>query len=359
MVLESALARFREYAPTKSSSATSAAISALTAHYKKMGFTFRYYDACLCDASVIRAGYAEMLRQVGAAGAQLCLNTTVKRIERSGAGYRVAAVVQREQIAVLCDFLILAVGRSGGSLLRAVNDKLPLGLTAQRFEAGIRLEFPAALWPDIDVCHNDLKLVFGPARTFCVCKNGHLVPYQYAGMLMLDGHVDIDRPTGMTNLAVLVRSPVAGKEEVDLLMQNVRKRIRRLSAGKPVRQMLRDYLDGGIGSEKALAVANCSLRAWTHGNVSRVYPKCIQEPLHRAVTHFAATLLPGEAHSVTSVIAPAIEYFWPAVEVRHGFTSRQRNLYVVGDCTGQFRGILQAFSSGMFCADHLLGQGHV
>ena len=54
-----------------------------------------------------------------------------------------------------------------------------------------------------------------------------------------------------------------------------------------------------------------------------------------------------------NIFAPEVDYNGLSFPVNSDFSIIPR-LYLIGDCTGRFRGILQAFCSGSICAESII-----
>ena len=94
------------------------------------------------------------------------------------------------------------------------------------------------------------------------------------------------------------------------------------------------------------------------GAASHMLPGEMRESVRKSVEVLVKDAMGGLDMCRVSVFSPAFEYFWPSYDLRFGFESREANVFIVGDCAGQFRGILQAFCSGLVCADSVIGKHH-
>ena len=85
------------------------------------------------------------------------------------------------------------------------NRNLNSGGKKNHLEAGVRIEFPTRLCPDIGGYHKDLKLLFGDARTYCLCKNGKVALYRIDEVCFTEGYFTSESLTDLTNIGILVR----------------------------------------------------------------------------------------------------------------------------------------------------------
>jgi uncharacterized FAD-dependent dehydrogenase len=353
--LREALREFEHFVPLISPRFSSKATQEEADRYGRLGFKFRYYDSYLCRRADLVAGYDRMLAEISRSGAAVRLGTHVTQVASTEQGFRVSGYSRQAEEELLARRLVLAVGRSGADLLESTRYTLGLRGEPNHCDVGIRMEFPTWVWPDIDRSHNDLKLHFGNARTFCVCKEGSLAPYRLDDVFLLEGCTDPDRPTGFTNLGISVRHRPGASGGERMLLSEVRRRLLAQSGGKPVRQLLTDFLVNRPSSPDTTGGAGpASISFWKWGSVSECLPEDLVHPIRDAVEYFASRLVSQDAYPAVSVFAPELDYFWPRFPLTSGFLSRIEGLYLIGDCSGQFRGILQAFCSGLVCAETLL-----
>jgi len=314
--------------------------------FGKMGFEYRYYPVYTYNTVDLARAYKMLLSQIRSKGVQVLLDTKVTDVNIEKGHFKVTAVHDNQKIVILTNHLILAVGRSGQNLLKSLNSRINVTRRQYHLDVGVRLEFPSVLYPDIDKYHKDLKLLFDDARTFCVCKDGKIAPYKYEDLFLLEGYYNPAHKTGFTNLAIIVRTPLSWKNEI--LFSEIKRRILRISAGKPVRQMLPEYL--GYKSESVFSASSISF--WQWGDVNKCFPTVISKKIRAAVNHFVSNLLPRDQWWKVSVFAPEIDCRLK-FPIKSDFSTIPR-LYLVGDCTGRFRGILQAFCSGVICAENII-----
>jgi hypothetical protein len=359
--LQAALNLFTEFVPLIPPTVTASLKQQASSQFSQKGFDFRYYDAYRYKPTDLIAGYDRMLQQILAAGISVRLGTWVTQITDTEDGYYVVANTDDGEIQIFTERLIIATGRMGMNLLTNINTSLELEGSQNHCDVGVRLEFPTSVWPDIDYCHHDLKLHFGQARTFCVCKDGYIAPYRHKDIFLLEGSDSPDVSTGFTNLAITIRVPPNNSLTEQTLLEEVQTRLLAQSGGKPVRQQLLDFLarKPSPTKQKEKGLDPASITYWRWGDVAACFPDDIASNIHQAVEYFVTRLLPENALSKVSVFAPELDYYWLKFPLYQGFRSRRSGLYLIGDCTGHFRGILQAFCSGIVCGDDVLGTIYV
>lgn len=318
--------------------------------FAKKGFVYRYYDSYLCDQESLKHAYSCMLSKFQKASIDISLNSEVTGIIYENNHFILSVRKNSKTFQVTCKYLIIGVGRLGRNLLKSLNKKLGLGGKENQLEIGVRLEFPQKIYPDIDKYHNDLKLIYNDIRSFCVCKGGKLAPYYLDDIFIIDGYYNPAEKTNFTNLAIVLRLESSDKN--DRIFYEIKNKLLEISNGVPVRQMLTDYLNSKTIREKLAALHENSISFWVEGNIGLCFPESISKKIQEGVHKFvSATLHPGDWGKV-SVFAPVIEYGGLNFPIGSDFSVLPK-MYLIGDCTGRFRGILQAFCSGMICGENI------
>ena len=317
--------------------------------FEKLGFEYKYYEASLYNQEELRKAYQKIFLQLKSAGMSILLNTALIEIDHKEKGFKLIAKQSDQRITIFTKYLVLGIGRLGRNMLNSLNAKLDLGGKENHLDVGVRLEFPTDLCPDMTKYHNDLKLLFNSARTFCVCKNGKIAPYLLEDVFFTDGYSNLKHKSGFTNLGILIRLTQSKQNET--IFYEIKKRQLQISAGKPVCQKLPDYL--GISSKNHNFSKSFS-SFWAQSDINHCFPEPISTKIKEATCYFASRLLPKDRWDEVSVFAPEVDYGGLSFPISSDFSIIPR-MYLVGDCTGRFRGILQAFCSGIICAESIIG----
>jgi len=317
--------------------------------FKKLGFQYRFYPIKTFRQDQIVEACGNLVSMAQSSGMSVMLGTEVTKVENDGKRYRLTARNHEQEIIISSKRVILAIGRSGQQLLESLRESIGLHSDEYHLDAGVRLEFPTESFPNIDESHKDLKLIFDDARTFCVCKNGRVAPYRCSNIFLLEGYYNPAFQSGFTNLSIMVRMEPSKHNHV--IFQEIQERVRNLSGGKTVRQLLTDYLD--MKKERTVLNPPSSTHFWQWGDVGSCFPIGLSTRIVKAVDIFVSRLLPKDQWQRSSVFAPEVDCRL-ILPIRVGFRLLP-GLYAAGDCTGRFRGILQAFCSGIECARSLIG----
>jgi hypothetical protein len=314
--------------------------------FEGKGFQFRYYDSCLCTPTALRELYRQTLLKLNSRGFTVLTDHKAVTVNLIGNQYELLMENKGRMFKVKCKYLIISAGRSGHNFLKHLNEKLRLGGLENCLDVGVRLEFPTEVFSDIDKYHFDLKLLWNNLRTFCVCKNGTIVPYHLDDLVILDGGYDKDNQTKSTNLGIILRT----SNPKNRTLSEIKERIIQLSDGKPMSQPLTDYLE--LKKEKSECVPQKS-SIYVDANINECFPKSISKEIREGVKKFVVSNLSESSWDKVTVFAPVIEYSWLKFPVKSDF-SVAPGMYVIGDCAGRFRGILQAFCSGVICAEKII-----
>lgn len=349
--LSDTLDLFNNYLPLQKPNITQKAIKNAKELFDKLGFEYRYYDAYLYVPEELRKAYQKMFLQLNSAGTSVLLNTELIQIHHEENDFKLVAIHDDQKITIFTKYLLLGVGRLGRSLLKSVNTKLSLDGKENHLDVGVRLEFPTDLYPDITKYHNDLKLLFNDARTFCVCKDGKIAPYFFEDVFFTEGYYNPMCRSGFTNLGIMIR--LKKSKQNDTIFDEIKKKLLN-ATDKPTCQRLQDYLNISTKSDNPSKSLKSSISFWVHDDLNLCFPQPISTKIKEAVFYFSSRLLPKDRWDEVSVFAPEVDYGGLRFPVNSDF-SIIPGMYLIGDCTGRFRGILQAFCSGVICAESIIG----
>jgi len=93
------------------------------------------------------------------------------------------------------------------------------------------------------------------------------------------------------------------------------------------------------------------------GDINQCFPNHLSAKIRKAVIYFTSRLLPKDSWEIVNVFAPEIDYGSLSFPIKSDFSIAKR-MYLIGDCTGRFRGLLQAFCSGIICAEGIISNAY-
>lgn len=347
-IFNQALEILLTYFPLKIDHIPESLIQEARSIYEQDGLSFRYYPVFTCGTKKIIDGYNLIYLYLKDVGVIVNHNSKVIGIHYMDEVFKVDYLLDGEITSTFVKYVILAVGRLGHTLLQEIKNKYPEKCDANRFEIGVRIEFPTELSPDIDESHKDLKLIYKDFRTFCLCKNGSIMPYYRDGILILDGHVDTDITTNYTNFAIMRRFKPS-IENSNILSTYINN-IKRLSNGLPAYQNAHSYIYGSEPTKDIL-----TLNYANQCNIDAIFPVEIQEQMRSGIARILSSLFSKSELNYVSILLPSIEYLPVRFHLRPDF-SLVDGLFIIGDCTGRFRGTLQAFCSGIISAENIISK---
>ena len=349
--LSRSLELLSEYVPLSHRNTTQDVIQSGKKYYKRKGFEFKYYDSFVASTKDLRLGYKKMVDRLTQRGVKLLTNWKVLNIQQCHDKFKLVIENNGNTSTITCSFLIIAVGRSGESVLKHINERFVLKATENdNLEVGVRLEFPSFIFPDIDKYQVDLKLLFNKLRTFCVCKKGQLISYRQQGINILDGIYDPGNQSEFTNLGIMAR---INDPNINLAILNtIRRNMDQISNGFPLRQTFTDYMENNtLKYEAVIPATTKAITIW--GNVYEIYPDIISDLLKQGVIKIVSELINKNYWHLINVLGPAIEYMQIKFPINKNFEIKH-NMFLVGDGYGRYRGLLQAFCSGMIAADEVI-----
>lgn len=353
--LREAITLLGSYIPLQKPNMQPSEITSAKELFGKLGFEYKYFNAYQFDQEKLSKAYGRIYLQLESAGIPVSLHTTLVNVSRQEPGFKLIVRKHGHDFTIGTRYLVLGVGRSGQSILNHMNTELDLRSKEGQLDVGVRLEFPTDLFPEVTRYHNDLKLLFNGARTFCVCKDGIIAPYVLEDVLYTDGYCNPRNRSGLTNLGIITRLRPSNRNRI--LLDEIRKKALWQRSGKLVCQDLPGYLRSSSKGNKTLESYRDSDSFWTWGEVNDCFPLAISATIRKAVLYFAERLLPMQRWEEVKVFGPEVNYAGISFPVESNF-SICPGLFIVGDCTGQFRGIAQAFCSGIICAENLIGNGY-
>lgn len=232
-------------------------------------------------------------------------NSEVSDMTRNDSVYD---IVLKDGTTVTCDFVVVATGRFGPWTLRSEPS------TFMRQEFGVRVVMDKSQWVHSSI---DPKFIWKPSsdveyRTFCTCVDGEVIGTDVLGIRTTSGHSDCE-PTGKVNFGFHVRI-----KNPDMA----------ISLGR------HDLFECSVDDVDTL---------------TKVFGEAGADLLTAGLTKLFAQF-DIDADTVT-LKGPCIEGVgdYPITTDELELQS-QPNIFVAGDCTGKFRGIVAAMLSGMLVA---------
>lgn len=341
-----------QYLPSEKPTSSPVEIEREKQLFVELGFDYRYYDAYLCEQKKVVNAFELIYKELEFNGASVLMQTELIGAKRNGRGFDLIVKHLEKTRTVFVDYLILAIGRSGRQMLKEIGSSMGLKGKQNSLDIGVRLEFPTQLFTEKVKVHNDLKLLFGNARTFCVCKDGGIVHYYTQGIRLTEGCSTGLQRTGVTNIGIIVRLPPS--EENDNIYHQIREKIAQVYSGKIVVESLSNYITQDNKTKEELKNISNEDYFQVHGNINEIFPESVSASVKEAVVFFVSRFFSKRNWDKITVYAPEIDYGGTVFPISNDF-STSHNMYIIGDCSGRFRGILQSLGTGISCAEKIIG----
>lgn len=346
--LLSSLNFFKNYVTISDSKSTSEVIKRGEQFFQNMGFNYKYYDSFTFDPWELTNSLKSVYVDFEKKGVKILTRTKFINLSFKNEVFEVELEtldlnVEPKISKIYSKKVFLALGRSGRNKLWELSTKLKLPSVKNHVDIGLRLEFPKDMNDFIDKYHNDLKLFYKDSRTFCVCTSGKVSPYYLNGIFYTEGHQSPNFKTDFTNFAITVRIPQS-KESNDLMKFVENASVKHFS-GLIAKQSLTSFLGIENGTKEPKITGTLPMEISKVGDICNLYPKDVCATLKSAVNYISQKFFDQESLGDINVYGPEMDYGGLRFELNSDF-SIMPNLYMIGDCTGQFRGILQAFTSG-------------
>ena len=264
----------------------------------------------------------------------ILLETEVKEITRKNYGYQLM-IGNSDSDTIYAKNLIFATGKLGNSIMDTINEDI---LYNTKYEGGVRIETASENFIPIDYNQADFKIIEKlnkdtEIRTFCSCKNGIVIKssymqhngfyksMDYERISSYNGGVS-DHITGRSNIGITIRTgkknAIFTKEFTEALKKNNCKKISLLEFDE-----MHNSGMNLIGTKTDIIIRS-----------------------------FIKRVIKSDNERFNTVI------YWPEVEYLGKYpmfdykTLRipKTNIWVAGDITGQFRGLIPSIMSGIIAA---------
>lgn len=254
----------------------------------------------------------------------ILVESLVERIVKDSGSYHLTIRQGDDNIQLHASTLIITGGKHCYSKLESCMDGIDTNNKRRLIEVGVRLECQNEDFDYYDDEQTDVKLIDRKdnnlsIRTFCCCRDGIVIESSSYDMISLNGASGDTSRRGCSNIGILLRFDGEYKKSaVDKILMAVQEK----NAAQPM--PMSEYMNGKttiLGKE-----ADNIIRAFLH-------------------EHF-----PRMSASNATIYHPTIEKagFYPILSDTLQMNSE--NVWVAGDATGMFRGIMSSFVSGFLVA---------
>ncbi|PKM92460.1 MAG: FAD-dependent oxidoreductase [Euryarchaeota archaeon HGW-Euryarchaeota-1] len=319
------------------------------------GIEFVYGKQKHIGTDVLKGTMDKIYKDLKAKGIEFMLETSVEKIKKTKAGFE----LETDKGKIVTKYVLSAPGRSGAHWFKNQAQGLNLQTKPGYIDVGVRVEFPAEVYKDVEEIMYDAKFKYYTptyddlVRTFCTNPRGMVVKEQYEGFSLVNGHAESKGKTQNTNFALLVRVELS--EECAKISSMYGEYIARLANitgnGKPILQRYKDLKRGRRSNWDRLG------RSFVKPSCKDAYPGEISYILpHRILINIIETIdnldkiMPGLASDTTLLYAPEIKFYETKYKINKDFETNVEGLFVAGDASGFSRGIIFSALTGILAA---------
>lgn len=262
------------------------------------------------------------------------------------------------QMLVICDNLVVAVGRLGNKYIDSFTNSHDR-MTTSRADIGVRLEVPFNNTKHLTRPMYEFKLrtkAHGvDIRTFCVCPQGHVSHQSLHDSVLVNGHsyskLVPHRRSNTTNFAVLTTIHFDKVHDPTAYVLNRIKDCHALNGSDVITQRVIDFmLDRKSTEEDVERNGNTLTYRGALGNLNMVFPARIASALKEGIKYF------NQFANITSddcwMHGIEAKLYSNTVQTDHHFEATNDKFFI-GDGSGKTRGIMQAAISGLLAAERI------
>lgn len=252
----------------------------------------------------------------------LLTETEITEITKFDGRYEIEIVHNSQKSVIIAESIIIAGGKHCFDFLKDLMSNIIIKNSFYQTEVGIRIECDNESFDYFLDSQQDVKLISKSdsgrdVRTFCCCRDGVVLQSESYGLNGYNGSSGEQSATGKTNIGIVIQTK--GKEALKL-----RNEIRRI-----------DHMNGDSTSLSDFMQSKHVLLSKTVDDIIR---------------SFINECLPKMSKADGVVYFPVIEKMGHYPVLSKQLQIENENIWVCGDATGLFRGLLPAFISGLFVA---------
>lgn len=256
--------------------------------------------------------------------ANILVGSDVKSIVKSNGSYHLTVNQNDNKLLLHASTIIIAGGKHIYAKLLPFMTGINTDSKKRFVEVGIRIECRNEDFDYYDDEQTDVKLIdnrddYLSVRTFCCCRDGVVVESSSYGMISLNGSADDKGRRGFTNIGILLRYDGIKNQRASNKVLNALEKIK-----ESQRLSMSAYMEG----KEAILGADAD----------------------SIIRNFLSSHFPKMSLSDATIYHPSIEKAGVFPTLSDTLQMKSENIWVAGDATGMFRGILSSFVSGFLVA---------
>ena len=257
-----------------------------------------------------------------------------------------------------CRFCVISAGRSGSKWMEKVSEDLQIPKMSNRVDLGVRVELPCEVFNHITDELYEGKIVYRTSkyqdrvRTFCMNPKGIVVNENTNGIITVNGHSyeDPNKQTENTNFALLVSKHFTEPFKDSNGYGESIARLSNMLGGGVIIQRFGDLIRGKRSTVERIehSFITPTLKA-TPGDLSLVMPKRILDDIIEMI-YALDKIAPGTANDETLLYGVEVKFYNMELMLDQNLETNNRNLFVIGDCSGVTHSLSHASASGVYVA---------
>ena len=261
-----------------------------------------------------------------------------------------------------CDHIILATGKLSAVWMGEFLHRLGIShVNRNSFALGFRVEElastvnPAARErenPKIRIVHDGVV-----TETFCWCKNGGVMTYDFGGARLLDGEHFYGRPQANTSFGVITNVELPAGASNTRASVAFSRYVSAIADGQVLMQRLGDFRQRTTTTAASLSLNSVrpSLDTYRLGDLPSYFPSAVVDGF-LALLDEINVQTPGAVTDDALIYAPILERIFPDLTLTSSLESSRDGLYFIGDCSGKGVGVAPAAVMGLAVARHVSTQ---
>ena len=255
-------------------------------------------------------------------------------------------------------YCVISAGRSGSKWMEDVCRKLDIPTMSNRVDIGVRVELPYEIFAHITDELYEGKIVYRTStyedvvRTFCMNPKGIVVNENTNGIITVNGHSyeDPSKQTENTNFALLVSKHLTEPFKDSNGYGESIARLSNMLGGGVIVQRFGDLRRGKRSTEHRIkhSFINPTLKA-TAGDLGLVMPKRILDDIIEMI-YALDKIAPGTANDETLLYGVEVKFYNLELKLDENLETIEKNLFVIGDCSGVTHSLSHASASGVYVA---------
>ncbi|WBW96724.1 NAD(P)/FAD-dependent oxidoreductase [Oceanirhabdus sp. W0125-5] len=255
--------------------------------------------------------------------------------------------------------VVLATGISGGERFLGYCKYFNIKQYRTRVDLGVRVEMKGDQLDEIRKKSFETKISYKEedfeATTYCMNPKGKVIKKYQEGLVMADGQnfLETHNPSNNLNFTIFVPKYFSSSNEAKEYARSI---IESINKGKEriVIQRLEDLLKNRASTKEQL-VKN-SIEPTLKGDGGNLYNEIPGIYIKGALKIFESIekLIEEEIHKDTLLYGVDVKFYEPEISINEYFETKEKGLYVIGDCSGVTYSLAQAAASGVYLGRCLL-----